>query len=183
MVDSPLFSVSPRRFWHANGTHLALVVPELPGPGPWTFEPQPTNVNHDGGSSNDQARVCQCNHHRASATLPDDVRESRPRQQKRDGGPSGDDFFVPKQLGWGRCLGLVRLSTGLMVHGSSCSSAVVRRRCHAVRHSCLPCISFRCRVPGVSFAPQSALVVGDLTRAPSSSVLAWRVGDQAGRGG
>lgn len=135
VVNSPLIPVSPRRFRHANGTHLALVVPELPGPGPWMSEPQPTNVNHDGGSSNDQARVCQSNHHWASATLPEDVRESKPRRQKRDGGPSGDDFFVPKQLGWGCCLGLVCASPASMVRRCPRSSAPVRRRCHAVRHA------------------------------------------------
>lgn len=45
------------------------------------------------------------------------------------------DFFVPKQLGWGSCLGLMCLSPAPMVRRRSRSSVNVRRRCHAVRHS------------------------------------------------
>jgi hypothetical protein len=45
-VDSPLLPLSTRRFWHANSTPFALVVP-----GGWALNvyPQPTNVNRDGG--------------------------------------------------------------------------------------------------------------------------------------
>lgn len=51
------------------------------------------------------------------------------------GGILHDDLFVPKQLGWGWRLGLVWLSPAVMVRKRSRSSAAVRLRCHAVRHS------------------------------------------------
>lgn len=39
-------------------------------------EPQPTTVSQDSGWAADQARVCQGTHHRVSATLSCDVRQS-----------------------------------------------------------------------------------------------------------
>lgn len=42
--------------------------------------------------------------------------------------------FGPTQLGWECCLGAEALSPALMVRSRPRTSAVVRRRCHAVRH-------------------------------------------------
>lgn len=64
----------------------------------------------------------------------------RPASATCDGGTAVDetlrrDFFVPKQLKRAPYLGLVRLSPALMVRSRSRSSAVVRWRCHPLRHS------------------------------------------------
>lgn len=63
------------------------------------------------------------------------VDQSKLRQRKRGGETLGDDLFVPKQLGWGRWLGLGPLSSWLMVRRRPRLFAVVRGRCHAVRHA------------------------------------------------
>lgn len=49
--------------------------------------------------------------------------------------PRDRDFLVPKQLGRALRLALAWPSPELMVRRRLCTSAIVRRRCHAVRHS------------------------------------------------
>lgn len=48
-----------------------------------------------------------------------------------------DDLFVPKQLVGAFGLGPMRLSPAVKIRRRTCVSAAVRRRCHAVRHSCV----------------------------------------------
>jgi hypothetical protein len=96
---------------------------------------QSTTVSHDGGRADQPgARMPRCTttglRHGAGA-----VDQSKSRRRKRGSAAFCDDLFVPNQLGWGCCLGLVCLSSALMVRWRSRPSAVVRRRCHAVRHS------------------------------------------------
>lgn len=103
--------------------------------GPEVSEPRPTTVSHDGGCLDRIRRACASLHpHR-----PQPRCSIASASASSDGGSAvagvGGDLFVPKQLEWARDLGSVCTSPALMVRRRPCSSVVVRRRCHAVRHS------------------------------------------------
>lgn len=136
-AESLLFPVSPRSIWHVNGTTPA------PSPQCTLSGYGALNVCASADERQPQRRVCRpirraCakgTHHRASAMLSGDVRHSQPRGCKRCGQSLGEDFFVPKQLGRGCCLGLSRLPPALMVRRRPRLFAVVLGGCHAVGHS------------------------------------------------
>lgn len=67
----------------------------------------------------------------AASTLP--CRRPEQGVRRKHGGETlGGDLFVPKQLGWGRCLGTICLSPAATIHRRPRLSAAVRPRCHAV---------------------------------------------------
>src|SRR4051794_38462677 len=139
---------------------MSLRCPERPlaGLGPGVSEPQPTTVSHDGGCVDGPcSHMSRCTPTGLSHAAMPSTR-GKPHRRKRGGETFGEDLFVPKQLGCELGLEPVGFGPALMVRRRSWVSAVVRLRCHSVRHSpAQRSIADRCVVSGCAYGLKRAV--------------------------